>query len=519
MVDAYQNFYILKGTYFLKDYVKGYEENAVMAMQPNAWMTKWLFQSWISHFIGSLKKGPGIDLNNRHLLILDGHNSHVTLEVVTLAMNSGLDIVSLPSHTSHALQPLDVSYFKPFKSAFRQIRDSWTLVNKGRKVEKQDLCEWTAAALLRALSSKNIRSGFRKTSIWPLNAEAVRTQMLPSEGFEEGQEGSQEAYDSSGSKEEGDLNSRVSCRSREAGSPRSHPGGADRGPRPSDPEGGPWGEELQGAGVGERASREARSSLDQGRSCSDVAECSRHFYVDVPNPEESNYDANDQYVAIDPAFRAQLQTGNEGDISEFLAFPELIPAKKRKRQQPLPDYTHSRILTSREYITGLEQVLAQKEAAAAAARRKKEEKDATKEQKKMDKEQLQKQKEDRAKERATRKTAKDLERLEKVAAAELRGHRRRGAAARADEAASGDPAGGASSRGCRVQGAANCTCTQLQGGERTYCKICDAGRRSQRQWVSSHRSFVVSGAQGSSRLGDLKSFAPGQRQQRLAPRP
>jgi hypothetical protein len=76
------NFYILKGTYFLKDYVKGYEENAVMAMQPNAWMTKWLFQSWISHFIGSLKKGPGIDLNNRHLFILDGHNSHVTLEVV-----------------------------------------------------------------------------------------------------------------------------------------------------------------------------------------------------------------------------------------------------------------------------------------------------------------------------------------------------------------------------------------------------------------------------------------------------
>jgi hypothetical protein len=39
------NFYILKGTYFLKDYVKRCEENAVMAMQPNAWMTKWLFES------------------------------------------------------------------------------------------------------------------------------------------------------------------------------------------------------------------------------------------------------------------------------------------------------------------------------------------------------------------------------------------------------------------------------------------------------------------------------------------
>ena len=76
-----------KWTYFLKYYVKGCEENAVMAMQPNAWMIKWSFQSWISHFIGSLKKGPRIDLDNRNLLIIDGHNSHITLEVVSIAMN------------------------------------------------------------------------------------------------------------------------------------------------------------------------------------------------------------------------------------------------------------------------------------------------------------------------------------------------------------------------------------------------------------------------------------------------
>jgi hypothetical protein len=133
------NFYILKGTYFLQDsqdYVKRCEDNVVMTIQPNAWMTKWLFESWISHFIGSLKRGPGIDLTNRQLFILDGHNSHVTLEVVVVAMQSWLDIVSLPSHTSHALQPLDVSCFKPFKIAFRQIRDSWTLLNKGKKVQK-----------------------------------------------------------------------------------------------------------------------------------------------------------------------------------------------------------------------------------------------------------------------------------------------------------------------------------------------------------------------------------------------
>jgi hypothetical protein len=39
------NFYIIKVTYFLQDYFKHCEDNAIIAMQPNAWMTKWLFES------------------------------------------------------------------------------------------------------------------------------------------------------------------------------------------------------------------------------------------------------------------------------------------------------------------------------------------------------------------------------------------------------------------------------------------------------------------------------------------
>ena len=84
----------------------------------------WLFESWISHFVKCLKKGRDIDLNKRHLLVLDGHNSHITLEVMKIAMQSSLDIISLPSHTSHVLQPLDLACSTPFKTAFRKQRDS-----------------------------------------------------------------------------------------------------------------------------------------------------------------------------------------------------------------------------------------------------------------------------------------------------------------------------------------------------------------------------------------------------------
>ena len=131
------NFYILKGSYFCSNYIANCE-GVVMGIQPNAWMTGWLFKSWISHFI-MLKKGHSLDLTNSHLLMLDGLNSHVTLEVVKISMESSLDIVSPPSHISHALQPLDVACFKLFKIAFTKMRDRWSLTNKTRDIDKQTL--------------------------------------------------------------------------------------------------------------------------------------------------------------------------------------------------------------------------------------------------------------------------------------------------------------------------------------------------------------------------------------------
>ena len=159
------NFYILKGTYFLEDYIARCEAGAMMGMQSNAWMMKWLFESWVLHFIQCLTKELGIDLSNMHLLILDGHNSHVKLEVVRIAMELGLDIISLPSHMSHALQPLEVACFVPFKIAFRKQRDAWTILNKNKKVGKQDLSKWTSKALQQALTEKNIKASFRKIRI------------------------------------------------------------------------------------------------------------------------------------------------------------------------------------------------------------------------------------------------------------------------------------------------------------------------------------------------------------------
>jgi hypothetical protein len=87
-------------------------------MQNNAWMKAFLFKGILSFFNNLVP--CGISQSNRYLLILDDHGSHVILKTIGQVQTFGLNMITLPSHTSHALQPLDVSYFKPFNTAFRK---------------------------------------------------------------------------------------------------------------------------------------------------------------------------------------------------------------------------------------------------------------------------------------------------------------------------------------------------------------------------------------------------------------
>ena len=48
-------FYIFRGKRTMDNYIRFCEDEAAMAMQSEAWMTEFLFSSWISHFIHSLE--------------------------------------------------------------------------------------------------------------------------------------------------------------------------------------------------------------------------------------------------------------------------------------------------------------------------------------------------------------------------------------------------------------------------------------------------------------------------------
>ena len=177
------NYYIFKGIRKLRNYTMFCEEGAMLGMQKKGWMDSTHFMEWMDFFVHRMIEEGRQPPQERHLVILDGHKSHISLEVLMKAKENGIDMISLPSHTSRELQSLDNACFKPFKVAFRAYRDLWALKHQGQKCRKKDLAQWASLTFKKALTKKNIMSGFRATWIWPLNPQALQIRTGPSEGF------------------------------------------------------------------------------------------------------------------------------------------------------------------------------------------------------------------------------------------------------------------------------------------------------------------------------------------------
>lgn len=162
---AIPSFYIFCGKRYKQNYIQHCEVGATMTMQPRAQVTSYIFNMWISHFIASIQQKGGTSPNQHHLLILDGHNSHVTLEVAHVARNVGLDLINLPLHTSHVLQPLNVLMFKSFKQFFQEYRDFWMSRNIDKPANEETLAHWMSLSLQKVVSQSNTCSGFQGTGI------------------------------------------------------------------------------------------------------------------------------------------------------------------------------------------------------------------------------------------------------------------------------------------------------------------------------------------------------------------
>ena len=64
--------------------------------------------------------------NEPRLLLLDGHDSHVTGEAIDFCIRHNMKLICLPSHSTHLLQPLDVGVFLPLATYHKGESEAFT---------------------------------------------------------------------------------------------------------------------------------------------------------------------------------------------------------------------------------------------------------------------------------------------------------------------------------------------------------------------------------------------------------
>ncbi|KAH5799443.1 hypothetical protein HBI96_160390 [Parastagonospora nodorum] len=153
-------FIIFKGRHHLSAWYKEEDlpHNWVIAVSKNGWTTNKL----------GLQRVTGA----YRLLIIDGHESHDSLEFQQYCKDNKIITICMPPHSSHLLQPLDVGCFAPLKKAYgRQAEE--LMRNRITHITKLEFLPCFKRAFDAAITPSNIQGGFRGAGLVLFNPERV----------------------------------------------------------------------------------------------------------------------------------------------------------------------------------------------------------------------------------------------------------------------------------------------------------------------------------------------------------
>jgi hypothetical protein len=109
-------------------------------------------------------------------LILDNHGSYKTPEFDLFAKEHNIIILCILPHSSHLLQPLNVSYFTPLKRSYGSAVKQYIRVGVNY-IDKVDFLRAYYTARIAAITTSTIRSGFVATGLVLYDPDRVLTKL------------------------------------------------------------------------------------------------------------------------------------------------------------------------------------------------------------------------------------------------------------------------------------------------------------------------------------------------------
>ena len=108
----------------------------------------------------------------KRLLLLDGHTTHLTIEVWEYCKEENIILFTTPPHLTHLVQPLDVGVFGPWKKNYRDAIDQ-SYQTGCTNFDKLEFLDSIYAVRKRTFKASNVVHAWKKAGLLPINPAIV----------------------------------------------------------------------------------------------------------------------------------------------------------------------------------------------------------------------------------------------------------------------------------------------------------------------------------------------------------
>ena len=168
-------FLIVQGTYHLANWYTESNLPLDWALKPtsNGWTDNETGLEWIKHFDKHTKsRTKGV----YRLIVLDAHESHLSAKFEAFCKQNNIATISLPAHSSHITQPLDVGCFSVLKTAYGRQIEHFVRAHINH-ITKVEFFLAFKAAHFAAMTESNNRGGFRAAGLVPFDPDSVISKL------------------------------------------------------------------------------------------------------------------------------------------------------------------------------------------------------------------------------------------------------------------------------------------------------------------------------------------------------
>ena len=106
---------------YREHFIRGAPVGTIGKATRSGWINESAFLDFLDH-VGDLICSSR---ENKILVLLDNHETHISLSVIDKAREKGIVLLTISTKTSHKLQPLDKTVFGSFKFSYNRAMDNW----------------------------------------------------------------------------------------------------------------------------------------------------------------------------------------------------------------------------------------------------------------------------------------------------------------------------------------------------------------------------------------------------------